>query len=1185
MYLSQLSIHGFKSFAEPTELLFDEGLTAIVGPNGCGKSNIVDAVRWVIGEQRARILRSEKMENVIFNGTAKRRPLGMAEVTLTIENNRGVLPTEYNEVTLGRRLYRSGDSEYLLNDSQCRLKDITELFMDTGMGADAYSVIELKMIDEILSSSTEDRRRLFEEAAGITKYKQRRRQALRKLENTQADLTRVRDLTDEVAKRVRRLKRQAKKAASYNERKERLDTLELQLAQAEFTRLQQQQGELAEQLQATRDEVSAYTARLQREEARLEELRTAAVGQEQTVSARQEELATHREQVRALEADLRLTEERLANAQSEQDRLQQAQAEGDARIATLEQERDALKEQIAAQQPLTTAAQEARAEAKAYRGQMAEEATALREHRDAQRARESTLQRKQAEQQRALDRLENRIDLQAEELERLDAATGAAAASLDALDGRVAETKEALDAAEAAVADAEEALATAEARHAAVTERLETRRSTLHTAERAADAAAHEVALLESLVDAYDDFSDAVQFLAEQDDWAPDGLHTVADALTCPPALRPALDAALGDLASCIIVPAPSHVAEARKRLQSAGRGRATFLVQERLPEPPPPPTVPDEAKPLSAQVKGADRAHQRLGEVLLHACYLAPSVDEAADLAASSSASARFITPDGEWVDGRGLVHGGGASDETAVATRRLERRDQLAAARATLETAEAKRAAAEHAVAETEDTLREVPLQKRRSARDAAERGYQEARRTHEQATYERTQARQAQAAHEQQRAEQEEALAALRNEQAPRQEALRATSEALQKAEAARADAAEALATADQAERAAQDAFNAANVEAVRAENTLDRLTSEHQRTTERITELADQQTRRTARLEALAETLAHTRKEKGDIQTALEDLQQQRGALEDAVSAARTELMEQKVQVNNVEKRLRQLRSSRETHVQTANEHEVRLAEVNTRLNDLNTDVAETYDRSLADAPVPLPDAFNADEARSEVRELRQSLQGMGSINALALEEYEEEQDRLDFLTAQQDDLEQAEDTLLDTITEINTTAEARFLETFETIRAHFQELFQELFGAAAAADLALEDADDPLESPIDIRAKPRGKRPVSLTQLSSGEKALTAVALLFSIYLVKPSPFCILDEVDAPLDDANVQRFMQLIERFADRTQFILVTHNQQTMEHADRLYGITMQEAGVSKLVSVKFEEALEMAG
>ena len=1147
MYLSQLSIHGFKSFAEPTELLFDEGLTAIVGPNGCGKSNIVDAVRWVIGEQRARILRSEKMENVIFNGTAKRRPLGMAEVTLTIENNRGVLPTEYNEVTLGRRLYRSGDSEYLLNDSQCRLKDITELFMDTGMGADAYSVIELKMIDEILSSSTEDRRRLFEEAAGITKYKQRRRQALRKLENTQADLTRVRDLTDEVAKRVRRLKRQAKKAASYNERKERLDTLELQLAQAEFTRLQQQQGELAEQLQATRDEVSAYTARLQREEARLEELRTAAVGQEQTVSARQEALATHREQVRALEADLRLTEERLANAQSEQGRLQEAQAQGEARIATLEQERDALEEQIAAQKPRTMAAQEARAEAKTHRGQMAEEAAALREHRDTQRAREATLQRKQAEQQRALDRLENRIDLQAEELERLDASAGVATASLDALDDRVAKTKEAFDAAEAALAEAEEALATAEARHAAVTEQLETRRQTLHTAERAADAAAHEVALLESLVDAYDDVSDAVQFLAEQDDWAPDGLHTVADVLTCPPALRPALDAALGDFASCIVVPAPSHVAEARKRLRSASRGRATFLVQERLPEPPPSPTVPDEAKPLSAQVKGADRAHQRLGEVLLHACYLAPSVDEAADLAASSSASARFITPDGEWV--------------------------------------EAERAAAEHAVAETEDTLREVPLQKRRSARDAAERGYQEARRTHEQATYERAQARQAQAAREQQRAEQEEALAALRDEQAPRQEALRATSEALQKAEAARADAAEALATADQAERAAQDAFNAANVEAVRAENTLDRLTSEHQRTTERITELADQQTRRTARLEALAETLAHTQKEKGDIQTALEDLQQQRGALEDAVSAARTELMEQKVQVNTVEKRLRQLRSSRERHVQTANEHEVRLAEVNTRMEDLNTDVAETYDRSLADARVSLPEAFNADEARSEVRELRQSLQSMGSINALALDEYEEEQDRLDFLTAQQDDLEQAEDTLLDTITEINTTAEARFLETFDTIRAHFQELFQELFGAAAAADLALEDADDPLESPIDIRAKPRGKRPVSLTQLSSGEKALTAVALLFSIYLVKPSPFCILDEVDAPLDDANVQRFMQLIERFADRTQFILVTHNQQTMEHADRLYGITMQEAGVSKLVSVKFEEALEMAG
>lgn len=1185
MYLSKLSIHGFKSFAEPTELQFDEGLTAIVGPNGCGKSNIVDAVRWVIGEQRARVLRSEKMENVIFNGTAKRRPLGMAEVTLTIENNRGVLPTEYNEVTLGRRLYRSGDSEYLLNDSQCRLKDITELFMDTGMGADAYSVIELKMVDEILSSSTEDRRRLFEEAAGITKYKQRRRQALRKLENTQADLTRVRDLTDEVAKRVRRLKRQAKKAASYNERKERLDTLELQLAQAEFSRLQQQRAQLTEQLQAARDEVSAYTARLQREEARLEELRTAAVGQEQTVSARQEALATHKEEVRSLEADLRLTEERLANARAEQDRLREAQAEAETRLTTLEQERDELEEQVAAQEPRTMAAQEARAEAEAHRDRMTNEAAALRERRDAHRAREASLQREQAQQQRALDRLENRIELQAEELERLEASAEAAGASLDVLDARVAETQNALDAAKTAATAAEAELEEAEARHAALTEQLDARRRTLHTAERAADAAAHEVALLESLVAAYDDFSDAVQFLAEHDDWAPDGLQTVADVLTCPPALRPALDAALGDFAACIVVPTPAHVAEARKRLHTADRGRATFLVQDRLPDALPSPAAVDDAEPLAAQIDVADAAHQRLANVLLHGCYLAPSVEVAADLAASSVASARFITPEGEWVDGRGLVHGGGTPSEAAVATRRLERRDQLTSAREAMEAAEAKRAKAARAMAETEEALRDIPLQEHRSARDAAAEAYQEARRTHEQAVYERTQAGEAQAERERQRAEQQEALTKLREERAPLVEALRATTEALQEAEAARADAEEALAAAEQAERTARDAFNAANVEAVQAENTLDRLTREHERTADHITELADRRSRRATRLEALAQTITAAQQQKAELQSALEELQQQRGALDDAVSAARTALMEQKVQVNNVEKRLRQLRSSREAQVQTANEHEVRLAEVNTRLEDLRTDVAETYDRSLADAPVPLPEAFDADEARSEVRSLRQSLQDMGSINALALDEYEEEQERLDFLTTQQDDLEQAEDTLLETITEINTTAEARFSETFETIRAHFRELFQELFGAAASADLALEDADDPLESPIEIRAKPRGKRPVSLTQLSSGEKALTAVALLFSIYLVKPSPFCILDEVDAPLDDANVQRFMQLIERFADKTQFILVTHNQQTMEHADRLYGITMQEAGVSKLVSVKFEEALEMAG
>jgi len=1185
MYLSKLSIHGFKSFAEPTELRFDEGLTAIVGPNGCGKSNIVDAVRWVIGEQRARVLRSEKMENVIFNGTAKRRPLGMAEVKLTIENNRGVLPTEYNEVTLGRRLYRSGDSEYLLNDAQCRLKDITQLFMDTGMGADAYSVIELKMVDEILSDSAEDRRRLFEEAAGITKYKQRRRQALRKLENTQADLTRVRDLTDEVGKRVRRLKRQARKAASYNERKEQLDVLELQLAQAEYTRLHEQRAQLEAQRTETQDQIDAYTARLQREEARLEELRTAAVAREEAVSEKQTALADHKEAVSAIEADLRLADERLANANAEKDRLTEAQTDAEQRLSQLRERAAEVEEKIAKQTPVAEQAQEELAEARRLRDERQAAAADARARLSSLREKENTLRARQAEQQRALDRLENRIELKEETLAQLASSAEAAGTSLSALTTEAAQASDARDAASAKRKAAEEALQKAEQQQHERANILDEQRAALRQAERARDAAAHEVALLESLVSDYDEFSDAVQFLAGHEEWAANGLQTVADVLTCPPAQRAALDAALGGYASCIVVPTAAHVASARQLLRTGERGRATFLVMERLPDAPEAPEVPAEATALAHIVDVSDQTFAPIKQVLLNDCFLADSLDDATTLAERHRSQARFITPEGEWVDGRGVMYSGSVHGEASVATQRLERREQLAAARESLATAEEALLEAQTNVANAEEDLEAVPVQERRQALEAAREAHQKAVRSAEQAAYELRRAQEAQEAQKAQEAEAREALASLKDRRAPLNAELTTTTENLAEIEAARSTAADAYAAADAAERAAQEAFNATNVDAVRAQNTLDSLTQERTRTTEAIDELQTQAIARTDRLTTLNETITATNETRAALQEQLSERQQERGSLEDAVSEARTRLMEHKVEMNNVEKHLRQLRSSREEHVKQHNTHEVRLAEVNTRLEDLTEDIAESYNRSLADAPVSLPDDFDIQRARAEVRELRDSLDNMGSINALALEEYEEEQERLDFLTEQQDDLEQAEDTLLETITEINTTAEERFAATYEIIRENFQELFQELFGEAASADLILEDPDDPLESSIDIRAKPRGKRPVSLTQLSSGEKALTAVALLFSIYLVKPSPFCILDEVDAPLDDANVQRFMHLIERFSDKTQFILVTHNQQTMEHADRLYGITMQEAGVSKLVSVKFEEALQIAG
>ncbi|HMB92630.1 MAG TPA: AAA family ATPase, partial [Rhodothermales bacterium] len=376
MYLSKLELHGFKSFASRTVLDFDPGITSIVGPNGCGKSNIVDAVRWVIGEQRARVLRSEKMDNVIFNGTAKRRPLGMAEVLLTVENNRGVLPTEYSEVTLGRRLYRSGESEYLLNGVPCRLKDIVNLFMDTGMGAGAYSVIELKMIEEILSDNAQDRRHLFEEAAGITKYKQRRTQTLRKLDSTQADLTRLRDLTEEIEKRVRSLKRQANKAARYKEQEARRHHLELALAQIEYNHLRDQQQLLANERQHLEDELEEHTARMAKDEAQLESLRKTLVDREQALSQHQQQLNAHLTAVRDLEAEARLEQERLDSAHRELERTDKEQQAAHKQRADLEQHLAELEEALADATPLHKEADRVLQEATAARDESRQHAKA-----------------------------------------------------------------------------------------------------------------------------------------------------------------------------------------------------------------------------------------------------------------------------------------------------------------------------------------------------------------------------------------------------------------------------------------------------------------------------------------------------------------------------------------------------------------------------------------------------------------------------------------------------------------------------------------------------------------------------------------------------------------------------------------------------------------------------------------
>ena len=1183
MYLSKLELHGFKSFAERTVLHFDPGITAIVGPNGCGKSNIVDAVRWVIGEQRARILRSEKMENVIFNGTAKRKPLGLGEVLLTIENNRGVLPTEYSDVELGRRLYRSGDSEYLMNGVQCRLKDITDLFMDTGMGAGAYSVIELKMIEEILSENADDRRRLFEEAAGITRYKLRRRQTLSKLDNTQADLTRIRDLTDEISKQVRSLKRQASKAEKYKEHSARLHLLELALAHLEYTRLIEQRDRLKFEIASLKQESDKTGSSENREEASLERLRSDLQARESELTQRQADLNKHLQEVRTLETERKLAEERLESARRELDRARTEQEDAAGRRSELEKEIHTLTAAIGDADPALADAVEELEKVRRERDARRSEAEESRKTLQQLRQKERDLDNTRADQRRQLDRLLNRRELVEEDLERTQQQIRSAETALEDLRQRVTEADEHRARLDADLAAARAAFDEAAQQRSALEQDVAETGDAVRSLERRREGLAAEVQLLQSLLTSYDEFSGAVQYLASSE-WADQDLETVADVLACDEEDRIALDAALGSFATCVVVDSDEEARHAVEMLRQHEQGRATFIVLDRLRQLTAVHRDTIDAAPLLDRVRTAGPEYRKLAGVLLRDCFVVDTLEDAARVAADAPDSARIFARTGEWFEARGIAHGGSRQSGPSPAASRLGRREQLQSTREELESIDERLGEAQQLFEEKRSALADVPFEKRREDVSAAERGLNEAEQAAARAAFELRSSDSRRGELSRRCDEAGETLAGIAAQIDGIETGLRDASAALETVKSQLTEAEAANERADAESRQAAARYNDANIQTLELRNRAENLHRDLDRTRRQLDELQARFEERKARIAELDGIISATDQKLDDAQTAYQAIAGRRQELDEAVAYADEAVRQIRDAIQNIEGGLRNIRRQREHLMKEEHQRDVRIAEVQTRASDLVEHIQDEFSIFLPDAvaegTIEIPDDLNEKEARAEVGELRRSIRSLGAVNELALEDYEEEKERLDFLLQQQNDLESAEEKLLETITEINATASERFMETFEEIRANFQRIFNNLFGADAGADLTLADADDPLESAIEISARPRGKRPTGISQLSGGEKTLTAIALLFGIYLVKPSPFCILDEVDAPLDDANVERFMRLIREFSRDTQFILVTHNKRTMEAADRLYGITMQETGVSRLVGVKFDEA-----
>ncbi len=1153
MRLTKLELHGFKSFADATQLVFEPGVTAIVGPNGCGKSNVSDAVRWVLGEQRARLMRGAKMDEVIFQGSSARRAVNVAEVSLHFSNDEGLLPVPFKEVVITRRLSRSGDSDYFLNRTPCRLRDISDMLRGTGLGAGTGVVIESKMIDALLSDRPDERRELFEEAAGVGLYRDRRRTTERRLEETTGDLQRLDDLINEVSGQVRSLARQRRRAERHTEITTRRFVVELSLAARSMLAWREELERLELRVAELRDQLPAAEAHM----AEAEVARETAHGARAAAEAQRNELSRlvggQREQVVRIRGEMAVAEERQRNAMSRRQRAEAEATAGEQSGTQIAAEQESATTERARvetelQQADAELAQHQEAENEVRR--MVADARAaveraerhLRELQD--RARRVEHERERA--LRELDEVTQRSDALALERSQLD---DALAISVSALDASQADVDTAQEMASATASE----LAFARLNDRSARESESLARAELFRADEALTTLQGRVNALEQLERDRVGLAPAASRLLREKEQFGEGavLGPLSDFIGADQSSALLVEKFLGNSVHAVLV-RDSAVADAvRSWHATASPGPLLLLPADAMTEEAAGEPLPDA---LAHLVNATAPARAWIRNLLGHV----HSVD-------GGSA----------FVDARGAVWLPGTSAGPGPLRRRAELaklRSELASLEQTRNdasaTADAMREAlsvSERRVLEATETASVTQQHARAAAEKHGENGRKVARATKE----------------AQDAAALSERLGARRAELAERGEALDVDAASLAaEAQAHEQTIADARARASEIEHQQEEARELRTkwqVEQAQARARVQmaadrerRLSQEVASASQRLAQLRIELSELAKSDSALAEQMAVWTLDLETREATLTDGETSLSDAEAAVRMADETLTATEAALNEV--RRRSIGVSDELH-----HAELRFTELSGRRTAIRERLETEWKRPLEEMIAEVPAVDLDDETlRAEADELRKQLEQLGPVNALAIEEHDETVKRHDFLVAQRTDLFDARASLLQAIKEIDATARELFMATFEQVRMNFREIFMSLFGGGEC-DLRLENRDAPLDCDIEIHASPRGKKTQRINLLSSGERALVALSLLFGIFLTKPSPFCLLDEVDAPLDDANVGRFVKMLNQFKSRTQFIVITHNPRTTTEAgDAVYGVTMQEPGVSSLVSVR---------
>lgn len=1167
MRLKSLEIKGFKSFADRTVINLDNQITGIVGPNGCGKSNIVDAIRWVIGEHKIKTLRSDNLEDLIFNGSKTRNGSGLAEVALTFENTKNLLPTEFNTVTISRKFYKNGESEYRLNDVTCRLKDITNLFMDTGVTSDSYSIIELGMVDDIIKDKDNSRRRMLEQAAGISIYKTRKKEAKQKLDATELDLNRIEDLLFEISNNLRTLESQAKKAERYLQIKGEYKNVSVEFVKASLEDFNSTYQTLNTQQQHEVDTILAMETVIATEGAALEEQKLELTKREEELHHLQKTFNELVSQLRGLENDKNLSSQKIQHLNELIKNIQRGIIESTTQSENLSKATQQAESNLANEEETLSKFKIRLEELRSGLDTKRSVYDTQKEEVDKLRNEHQQLQIHQFDAEKKVAIAENNINNQQRSIVQLEEENKNRHSEIAKQEFQKMELSDKVEVTKVALEELTRKQEEATAKLLTSQSELEEHRVNLFEENRKLDARQNEYNLLKSLVDSLEGYPDSIKYLNKNAQW-PHGARLLSELLSVKEEYRVCIEGYLDKYLNYYVVDTPEQAYEAIDLLKNNKKGKAGFFILSELEAKPVVEDIP-EGSVSALDVISFDEKYGAIYKYLLHNVCISD------DLGVMNPGKSVILQKDGTGFKTNKRIVGGSVGIFEGNKIGRTQRLEKL---NTDIKGLAESVASFKLKITETQNLI----VGFNQAVKD------DQIRRTREELN--RTENTIAQLEHRVENYNQQIDQSVNRITQLNDQ--LTQTKRSIEDTQKLHVEMKQQMTFAFDNLQQSQQKFSTAEAEYNKSNEEYNQHTIIIARQQSRINEINHERGIRTQQIEELivkinsgGQQLVDTQKQLAETTTQLSTLEEKLyKALQDK-EAGEKSVNEKDQAFYNFRNELTEKESALNRKRREKEQSEAQLTTIKDKLTEMKLQLASMKERLHVEFRIDLDDVLkqpregeqSIEELTAEVDKLKKRIDNLGEVNPMAVEAYGEMKSRHDFIQEQKADLTNAKDSLMKTIEEVEATANQKFKDTFEKVKENFINVFHALFTQDDMCDMKLVDPDNLAETAIEIYAQPKGKKPSTITQLSGGEKTLTSAAFLFAIYLIKPAPFCVLDEVDAPLDDANVGKFTKMIRQFSNNSQFIIVTHNKQTMASVDVIYGVTMQEAGVSKLVPVDF--------